>query len=239
MNNVKLTMVAMSLTIIAILAGASFLEDHIRPEMIYKNGKMPSFSENQDYTRKAYPAMVRLESKDHKFFCSGTVISDDYVVTAAHCLMNDSRLRPNINKEELTIVSLPGYTSRQIGSVPAKAAALNNRADYGLIKGDFREFSKMRILHQPSAPVLLKGPLLTCGFPWGARDTCYPTGNNMRIYYDKFSLSGLLYPGMSGGPVIDLDTVAVFAVNMGVSDGSIIISSLVGIFETLGVEVTP
>lgn len=211
------------------------LDSATTPRMIYNNGPMPDFNENQDYTDKQFISLVRLETADGKFFCSGAVISDDYVLTAAHCLMDNS-LVPGINKKVILIKSIvnPDGSQKQ---VKALAAGLNNRADYGLVKGNFKEFTKVKILVKPNMFRELVGPMVTCGFPWGAEDICYATGEGFSIYYEHFITHGRLYPGMSGGPVLDLATKNVFAINTAVADGGIILSPLIGLFETLGVRV--
>ncbi|GMS82466.1 hypothetical protein PENTCL1PPCAC_4641, partial [Pristionchus entomophagus] len=38
--------------------------------------------------RGQFPWSVALESKDHHRFCSGTIISQRHVLTAAHCAVN-------------------------------------------------------------------------------------------------------------------------------------------------------
>lgn len=212
-----------------------FLLGSLGPEMIYKTPNMPDFNDQQDYSRNKYQALVRLETKKGGFFCSGTVISDDYVLTAAHCLMKGGFVS-GMTKEDINVISLPmmGETSM----VVAKAAAINNRADYGLIRGNFKEFTKMKILYKPDMFAYLVGPNLTCGFPWGAENVCYTAGGSLRPYLQHLITDGILYPGMSGGPAVDIGANAVFAVNTAMTEGGgIIISPLIGLFETLGVKV--
>lgn len=206
------------------------------PQLIYKNGDMPAFRELQDYTRHKYPGLVRLES-DGRFFCSGTVISDDYALTAAHCLIREGLFTPYLMTADIKIISR-GFPNQEATFIIARAAAVNTRADYALVKGDFHEFTKIRILFRPNALDAISPAVSLCGFPWGAEGTCYPTSGEYTMFYSQIYTQGKMFPGMSGGPAVDFSTGAVFAVNTGVlKDGGLIISPLIGIFETLGVEV--
>jgi hypothetical protein len=93
-------------------------------------------------------------------------------------------------------------------------------------------------MNKPNMFDSLIGPILTCGYPWGAEGICYPTGNQIYMYYAQFQMNGKMFPGMSGGPVMDVGNNAIIAVNTAVTGGGpIIVSPLIGLFETLGVEV--
>lgn len=200
-------------------------------EQVYTTPDMPDYSVNQDYTsERLYGAMVRLETTDGEFFCSGTVISDDYVLTAAHCLMEHG-LGAGMTQKKIYIKA-EGQVVPSIGV----AAALNQRADYALVKGDFSTHSRARILLQPRQILGLGYIIMSCGFPWGAGDTCYQA-SDLVPYYASIMGRGIMFPGMSGGPVIDAQSGTVFAVNTGVSGNYVIFAPLVGLFETLKVRV--
>jgi hypothetical protein len=212
------------------------------PAMIETNGSLPSFTRTQDLTPRTFDAAVRLESPTHGFFCSGTVISDDYVLTAAHCLINLDPLAGHvgIRKAPVSVVGI-AYADNHKESVKAFAAAVNNRADYALVKGDFRDFTKARIITNPNQliPALqASSAVMTCGFPWGAPFACYPVGR-LEVFFEHLAGPGLMYPGMSGGPVVGVTEVGplILAVNTAVGSGFVVVSTLVGLFETLGVEV--
>ena len=219
------------------------LNQALSPDLIYKIDDRPAFKEQQDYGPRQFMFLVRLHNSKGKFFCSGTVISDDYVLTAAHCLMRGAII-PKMMSEDLQVIGTAnGPATATVDSVvtitvSAKAAALNNRADYALVKGDFREFQKARILTSPLMFNELRGPGAVCGYPWGATSVCYQFAGGLQTFYEKFMVQGRMYPGMSGGPVVDRGGGnAVFAVNSAVSEGFIIISPLIGLFETLEIEV--
>lgn len=239
-KNIAAGTVALIVGMVVISVVGTKIEQAMSAKLVYKNGELPPFAEIQDTSINLYQALVRLETEDGNFFCSGSVISDDYVLTAAHCLMSEGII-PGIRKDTINVVSMQRETDGIIRTVKAKAAALNTRADYALIKGDFKDFSKLRITVKPTGlaqvAALPVGANIVCGFPWGAEDTCYPIKSPLFTYFERFKAQGTMYPGMSGGPVIDLSTKSVFAVNTAVMDGGIVISPLVGLFETLGVRV--
>lgn len=212
---------------------ASYLLNKFQgPKMIDTIEELPGFKENQDYTQKEFSPLVRLETMDGQFFCSGSVISDDYVLTAAHCIDEKGRL----SSSGVKVVSLMNQKNESI-TVEAIPAAKNSRADYGVIKGDFKRFTKVRLNYLPNAILNLQGPILACGFPWGAEDICYPTGAGAEMYYNFIFTKGVLFPGMSGGPVIDMSNRTVFAVNSAMIPGGVLFSPLIGLFETLNIKV--
>lgn len=198
-----------------------------QPEMIQKQDNLPVFHTKQDYSQNTYPGLVRL-SKDGQFFCSGAVISDDYVLTAAHCLVDENG---QMLDEEFDVLSLDGSNK-----VKVTAAGINQRADYALVKGSFKQYTKTEINLDPGLP-MGDSAYIACGFPWDSSDICYFLDSKFVTYYDGFATGGRLYAGMSGGPVVDLNRVMIVAVNSAVGDGYVIIMPLIGLFETLGVKV--
>lgn len=204
--------------------------------MIQKLNNLPDYNIEQDLSPNSFVPLVRLEDTNGEFFCSGTVISNDYVLTAAHCLVDEH----GYMKKELNVVSMVNKDNQQ-SKVLSVAAGLNRRADYGLVKGDFSYFMKLKLQFSPLEEIGVNGAVgrvMTCGFPWGVDEgVCYPAGNQMHRVLAQDAVAGILYPGMSGGPVIDFGNGKVFAVNTAVSDGYIIVSPLVGLFKTLGIKV--
>ncbi len=194
---------------------------------------LPDYSLSLGQTEGTIPFLVRLEEdKTNRFFCSGSVISDNYVLTAAHCVADKI-------DEKVIVRSIPNENGETI-SLTGTVVGADESAGYALVLGDFKQFVKARIVTDSAFLLMLTGPLITCGFPRGENVVCYPTDNRPQGYYGSLSLRGYLFPGMSGGPVIDKGIGAIVAVNTATAENSlIVISPLVGLFKELGVKETP
>jgi len=171
-------------------------------------------------------AVIRLTNKKNGFFCSAFVISDDYALTAAHCIDKDGTL----STEEIFIES---STMEDTGTT-AIPAAMNLRGDIGAIVGDFKNFKKLRVEVPPLGFLGKKGPFVACGYPYGDQLLCVnfiPSGTE---YFSVIG-GGFLFPGMSGGPVIDASSGTVAGVNCYVSTGFVGIGNLTGVFASLDI----
>lgn len=206
--------------------------DNLKQERnTYTIKDLPDYNVNQDFTDKGPSPVVELKNAEGQTFCSGTVISDDYVLTAAHCLMDHDSLIPGINKNTITI-----RDSRELAISSGVAAGLNQRSDVGLVKGDFRAFTKAKIMIRAYQLPQFTGPTLSCGFPRGETLSCFPVGP-LSLYYDATSAPGIMFFGMSGGPVIDVPTMTVIAVNTAVANGVGIYSPIVGLFDMFQIKI--
>lgn len=146
-------------------------------------------SENYDYRR----SIVRLYRED-RFFCSGVVVGGNYLLTASHCLVDEDG---HINSEEIKVVNDDGSVV-----VKAKAVGINLRLDWGLIRGDFSKIPGALVVETGFNPL---PAVAACGYPQGAKAlTCQVL---MPYVNDGFLIKcrpgGMLFPGMSGGPVFD------------------------------------
>jgi hypothetical protein len=81
-----------------------------------------------------------------------------------------------------------------------------------------------------------KRAVIACGYPYGAQLLCTPvTSRGMEWFL--WSAQGKLYPGMSGGPVIDLQSGKVIGSNTAVSRDYIILAPLISIQELLQIRI--
>lgn len=206
------------------------------PKNTYKISNLPDFDSFQDYSARTYLPVVRLELMDGTFVCSGSVISDDYVLTAAHCLMQYDKFLPGMDTK-IRIVARNTTPGRPGVVITATPAALNNRADYGLIVGDFKKITHLKIHTSVNLGEVLNGVAGLCGYPWGAELVCYITNAPFSKYNEHLITTGVLFPGMSGGPVFDGLTEEVFAVNKAVAGNAAIVAPLIGLWESFGIHV--
>lgn len=233
--NTKFSRIAFfTLTFCLIASGCSLFQKQ-QFKQVEKLQDLPKFPMIQDFDRKVFPAIVRIEDSNGQFVCTGTVVSDDYVLTAAHCLLNENF---EMSRETYKIVTLPGYVEavKTVRTIDAKAAAVNKRADYALIIGNFKELTKMQLI--PTIVDIWNGgnPVVTCGFAYGEKLASCFSINKAGYYNFGFATDAPLYPGMSGGPVVNRAGY-IIAVNSYVEGNTSVCMPLVGLFDSLSIEV--
>lgn len=207
------------------LAGASCYELYCTVTK-HKFG-IPTY--DQINTIQKHPSMVRLYDED-AFVCSGTVISDNYILTAAHCLAQ---------KRKLVIHDLE---DNPVPSAKVLDYAVEYRSDLALIEGKFEDFNQA-IIDSDTYLVLqnigmssLGVPIIACGFPHGGPSFCNQITGLLQFGFG-IAASGYLYPGMSGGPVVNTATGHVFAVNSRVMMDSpgVVVMPLINLWHDLGI----
>lgn len=169
-------------------------------------------------------AIMKEESGKIEFHCSAFVISDKLAVTAAHCVIDENGF---LEKDELIIVDTKDIDTK----VRAKPAAANLRADMAVITGDFSGFNKAQM--SGTGFINAPGPFGTCGFPWGAFPALCTDFVPKANYYAEEKGDGHIFPGMSGGPVIDYTTGLIVGINTEIHDGFVSVAPTMGILGAL------
>jgi S1-C subfamily serine protease len=173
---------------------------------------------------------VNTEGKK-RFICSGTVVSNAYVITAGHCLHKHNGLGIDITQKYFV------ESNDRTISVETKAAAIHYNMDYGLLLGDFTKFQKMKIDPLQKGFIGKQGPFAACGYPLGGSDHCGFFSIVDFTGYRNAAPAIQLYPGMSGGPVIDLNTKHLVGINSAVSQGYSLFAPFVNFFGVFNIEV--
>lgn len=179
-----------------------------------------------------YLPMVRLHNAKGEFFCSGVVIADNYVLTAGHCLVDETEIQVRTDKGDLVKEAISKHFK----------LASDGRIDLGVIEGDFLAFNRAEVDVKAGAVLMnvvsgqrMPGSIFACGYPQGGEDFCSPLTGLIQFSFD-IAAQGYLYPGMSGGPVINGLTGHVFAVNSAVFEGpGVLVVPLISLWETLGI----
>jgi hypothetical protein len=197
---------------------------------------LPDFKEpdlTQNSTLKWDPIIRLQDFEDRKFHCTATVVSDNYAVTAGHCVVDeDGRLMKKTTFEVYDVkITDTG--------IQATAAGTEERGDYGLITGDFRQFKKIQMnTSVVGIESRLEHDFILCGYPYGDVLLCKEFHVKQNSYF-MIRGNGILYPGMSGGPLLDKNTGEVVGVNSSVNDPGIDIAPLMGVLPHFGIRYIP
>lgn len=141
--------------------------------------------------------LIRLAQKNKKTgeieaFCSAVVISDQYALTAGHCIIDE-------NAEMKTDIIV--FNDRAEEITKCDAAGYENRPDLGLLRGDFSMFNQVPVRSGDTFLQATSGQIMACGYPHGSKKAFCETYQLSQI--DGFSMAGtsVFIPGMSGGAV--------------------------------------
>lgn len=168
-------------------------------------------------------SIVRLVGPTGHTYCSGTVVTKNIIVTAAHCLVQETPLGYMLNDQPIGIRE---DDNKEL-NVYGKAIFATSQMDQGIIQGDFSRFEQRSFSTDIQGTLSLRdkqnSQIISCGYPLGGDLFCtilhYQHQDNF-----MWSNQGLLLPGMSGGPAM-IDGVVV-GVNVAVSSESAIISPI-------------
>lgn len=193
---------------------------------------LPKFEPGEAGNAKKHPAVVKLYDIEHgRFFCSGTVIAKNYILTAGHCLQGYDRFAVTV--EVRTMLDKPT-------GIKAAMVYAAGRSDQGLLLGDFSSFNTMPIETRTAEELAIyqdqSRPVIACGFPYGGEYFCGSFSNRHQMAF-SIGGEGFLYPGMSGGPVIDIKSGVIIGVNTAVIERGIIISPILELLNNAEVPV--
>lgn len=180
----------------------------------------PKLVQATEFDAMRYEAIVKLYNRETgRFFCSGTVIGANYILTADHCVDKMKKNRPTIEVRaigEKTITAV-GYVS-----------SFEGHSDVALVYGNFSKFNSLSFENEPSADInaIYTHRLVTCGFAYGGDLLCTPFTARWPSFFSVGG-QGMMFPGMSGGPVLDLDTGKVVGTNYAMGDNVALITPLV------------
>jgi len=176
-----------------------------------------SLEKMQHTTRsKINNSIVRLYV-GNQFICTGTVIADNYVLTAAHCVTEDIRI--NVVSDD-GLFNIQGWVAVEI-----------HHKDVALIYADVSMFKSMNV----SWDSFNKDSVFTtCGYPGGQNKLYCNEFIFDRNRYFKYLGRCLLHRGMSGGPVFD-ENKNIVGVNSAVSFSGCLIGPVIGVKEGLGI----
>lgn len=174
--------------------------------------------------------IVRLHTIDGRFFCSGSIINKEIILTAAHCIMEWGMFGPaGISKEPIAVYSSDGGL---LGV--GRALKANYRGDTGVIVLDVA-YHKLAPLDYETDPQAIINSFanhkhILCGYPWGGGLLCVPI-KHLEKYVFQWQGESHAWPGMSGGPVFDLDTGKIVATVSAGTEKTVIVSPLINLWD--------
>lgn len=175
---------------------------------------------------KKSPATIRIGAE--RASCSAFVITDDYALSALHCMTHPLVLMTR---------QIPVYkpNSNEIAQIARVKFPIIKDIDMALIKGDFSHYDKFNYNDQV-INLDEKNIYSSCGFPFGSKNlVCNPI-SPYENYHEVYKAKGFIIFGMSGGPVINLTKNLVVGVNVGLADGFVAFAPIISLNALFGLE---
>ncbi len=175
--------------------------------------------------------IVRLV-KDGRTYCTGTVVSANLLITAAHCIMMETEFGSFPDDGPIDIRA----SDNKDINVTARMVFASPQMDQAMMTGDFRLFEPKKFISNPAALTAIKNKTIkanftSCGYPLNGDLYCSETSFEKNDHF-FWAVNGVLIPGMSGGPTM-LPDGAVVAVNVAVSGELSIVSPIYNITKNL------
>ena len=167
-------------------------------------------------------SIVRLLRPGGATFCTGTVITPTTILTAAHCVSQE--VAPGFVMMNRDPIEIRLDDNLPIG-VLATPYGVRVQFDQALLQGDFSKFKPRKFTADIKELILAAHSsegFVSCGYPMGGHLFC--TSMLFKNYEGfMWAASGVLIPGMSGGPTLASDG-SVVATNVAVEKDFSVIS---------------
>lgn len=213
---------ALSLSVLVTLATCATI-----PESYENLPKKERYGEIPNHPDASNSSIIRLKDMNGKYHCTAFVIDGRYALTAGHCVIGKGY---RLSRDPIRIFN----GMDQDTGIIAQAVGLNRRADMGLVRGNFENFKRAKISF--NFGFWNKDPIVACGFAYGEKALTCNQFIYKRTYYFEVEGMSALYPGMSGGPVINWRTGEVIGINSSVGVGIVHVTPTVGILGAFELE---
>lgn len=197
---------------LGIIAGVGYTSGNLLANYLIDKKIKEKAKEKVAEVPTKYGSIVRLVT-DGRTTCSGVVISNTVILTASHCVMIST---PFGNMMNTSLIEIRDQSNVPTG-VFAKPYGARIQLDHAILVGDFTAFKKRQVITGVGNLNKLTRhdvTMVSCGYPLGGELHC-STMLFRELYDFMWSASGLLLPGMSGGPVM-LEDGTVVALNVAV-----------------------
>lgn len=162
------------------------------------------------------------------FTCTGFVVSQIYIITAAHCV------------EELHQVVQIHDSSKEI-FILGEVVGIYDPMDQALIRASIgSRIAPVKADFTGKLMSMETTQVITCGFPGGQPEVLCNAGTLSGSRFFMRTGVGALYKGMSGGPVFVLDEkegLVVTAINSAVDSNGIIVGPLISFSHNMEVPI--
>lgn len=182
----------------------------------------------QEYTEYEKKDPVVRISVNGSFTCTGFVVSQIYIITAAHCV------------EELHQVVQIHDSSKEI-FILGEVVGIYDPMDQALLRASIgNRIAPVKADFTGKLMSMDTTQVITCGFPGGQPEILCNAGTLSGSRFFMRTGTGALYKGMSGGPVFVLDEkegLVVTAINSAVDSKGIIVGPLISFSHNMEVPI--